>query len=223
MAMAMGGMDIVVTAQRRMESLQAAPVSVTAQAENLGDLKLYRIPVPVTVAAQSQKQVAFMVKDRVAGDVIYRSKVYTSKPDDPEMLFRFQNRKQDGLGEPLPAGKAILYQNGELGRMLLGETATADKAVDEEVELVFGNAGNVTLESTDEKRGKADSYLNTTVIRNANPFAVRFEVEFPSDTHYRFTYPKGRMKTKPGKRVWSATIPAEGSVTLQYGSAEAQD
>lgn len=219
MAMAMGGADIVVTAMRRSESLQAAPIAVTAQAENLGDLKLYRIPVPVTVAAQSQKQVAFMVKDRVAGKVIYRSRVYGNTPGDPEMLFRFQNRKQDGLGDPLPAGKAILYQDSDLGRMLVGETATTDKAVDEEVELVFGDAGNVTLETTDEQRGKAGSYRHITVIRNANPFPVRFEIEFPGDTGHRFTYPAGRMKTRPGKRVWNATIPAEGSVTVRYGSA----
>src|SRR5690606_36369819 len=57
MAMAMPVPEIMVTAMRRQESL--ADVAVVAQAENLGDLKLYRIPVPVTVAAQAQKQVAF--------------------------------------------------------------------------------------------------------------------------------------------------------------------
>jgi hypothetical protein len=217
MMMAMPAAEIMVTAMKRQESL--AEVAVVAEAENLGDLKLYRIPVPVTVAAQSQKQVAFMVKDRVAGEVVYRSKVYGNTPDDPEMLFRFQNRKQDGLGDPLPAGKAILYQDSQFGRMLVGETATDDKAVNEEVELVFGDAGNVTLETMSEKRGKADSYRHTTVIRNANPFPVRFEMEFSGSSGVRFTYPAGRMKTKPGKRVWSAAIPAEGSVTVHYGSA----
>ena len=217
MAMAMPAADIIVTAQRRQESL--ADVAVVAEAENLGDLKLYRIPLPVTVAAQSQKQVAFMVKDRIAGEVVYRSNVYGNTPDETEMLFRFQNRKQDGLGDPLPAGKAILYQDSQFGRMLVGETATDDKAVDEEVELVFGDAGNVTLETVSEKRGKAGAYRHTTVIRNANPFPVRFEMEFPGGSDNRFTYPAGRMRAKPGKRVWSATIPAESHVTVQYGSA----
>lgn len=209
---------IMVTAQRRTESL--ADVAVVAQVENLGDLKLYSIPVPVTVAAQSQKQVAFMVKNRVADEIIYRAKIYRNTPEGPEMLFRFRNRNQDGLGEPLPAGKAILYQNSQFGRMFVGETATADKALDEEVELVFGDAGNVTLETTEQQRGKVGSYWHVVVIRNANPFPVHFEIEFPTGSDFRFTYPSGRMKGKPGKRIWSVSIPANGSVTTQYGSVE---
>lgn len=220
MAMAMPAAEIMVTAMRRQGAAADATIAVTAQAENLGDLKLYRIPVPVTVAAQSQKQVAFMVKDRVEGEIVYRARVYDTAPSDPEMLFRFRNRKQDGLGEPLPAGKAILYQDNEFGRMLVGETATSAKALDEEVELVFGEAGNVTVETTSEQRGKEGSYRHTATIRNANPFAVKFEIEFPTDTQYRFAYPGGRMKNKPGKRIWSVSIPANGTAKAQYGSSE---
>jgi hypothetical protein len=219
MAMAMD--NIVVTAQRRSESVKLA---VTAQAEGLGDLKLYRIPVPVTVAAQSQKQVAFIAKERVRGTIVYRSRVGSS-PAEPRMLVRFRNRKQDGLGEPLPAGKAILYQESAFGRLFVGETATPDKAIDEEVELTFGPAANVTLETKVEslkaKRGNARKYLAT--IRNANPFPVRFELEFPlvGDSIYR--PPAGKLIAKPGKRVWSATIPANGTVRTQYTSMEGDD
>ena len=56
---------IVVTAQRRAAPLMASPVAVAAIAklEDLGDLKLYRVPIRVTVAANAQKQVALLVKD----------------------------------------------------------------------------------------------------------------------------------------------------------------
>ncbi|MEO5587420.1 MAG: hypothetical protein ABIQ81_06985, partial [Novosphingobium sp.] len=107
--------DMVVTAQRARAGL--AKAAVVAQAENLGDLKLYSIPVPVTVAARSQKQVAFLSKERIAGQLLYRAQVSSGEPEGPQMLFRFRNRKADGAGDPLPAGKAVLYQDGDLGRM----------------------------------------------------------------------------------------------------------
>ena len=36
-----------------------------AEREDLGDLKLYRIPIPVTVASNSQKQVALLEQPTV--------------------------------------------------------------------------------------------------------------------------------------------------------------
>ena len=63
-------MDIVVTGQRvrreMLESTTAITVIDTAKLEDLGDLKLYRVPFPVTVAANGQKQVALLVKDNHA-------------------------------------------------------------------------------------------------------------------------------------------------------------
>jgi hypothetical protein len=48
--------NIIVTAQRRQERLANVPIAVTAVAENLGDLKLYRVPLPVTVAADRRRR-----------------------------------------------------------------------------------------------------------------------------------------------------------------------
>ena len=132
-----------------------APAAVMAKSENLGDLKLYRIPVPVTVAARSQKQVAFLQKERVTGTLLYRSRIDYVDAQPPQMLFRFRNRKADGLGDPLPAGKAVVYQDSELGRMVVGEASLPDKAVDEEVEVTFGEPANVTLEAVTLRIGNA--------------------------------------------------------------------
>ena len=55
--------DIIVTGSRhpraRSCTRRSAAVMI-AQQEELGDLKLYRIPEPVTVAAHAQKQVALL-------------------------------------------------------------------------------------------------------------------------------------------------------------------
>jgi hypothetical protein len=211
--------DIVVTARRRAEKLQDVPIAVTARSESLGDLKLYRIPVPVTVAARSQKQVAFMVKQRVAGAVIYRARIDGDEPGEVQMLFRFRNRKQDGLGEPLPAGRAILYQQSEAGRLFVGETFTPDKTTDEDVELTFGEASGVTIEHDAKEDGERRT-RHLLTIRNANPFPITFELDFPKGGETRLRLPQGRIVDKPGKRVWTATVPANGTLASRYLETE---
>lgn len=207
--MEMAGADMVVTAAR-MKSV-SAPIAVTAVSEALGDLKLYRIPVPVTVAAQSQKQVAFLNAEKIRGELVYRSKAYGDSLEDPQMLFRFRNRKAEGLGDPLPAGKVVLYQDSQFGRQVVGESDLADKAVDEEVEIVFGRPTGVTAQIEQTREGKA-GYAVAARLKNANPFPVRYEIEFPSGSDWTFrNLPKGLLK-KPGKQIWAVTIPAGGEV-----------
>jgi hypothetical protein len=222
-AMSMGFDEIVVTAQKRVERLQEAPIAVTAVSESLGDLKLYRIPVPVTVAARSQKQVAFLQKPRVKGQLLYRARVFGTEPEEPQMLFRFRNREADGLGEPLPAGNGVIYQDGAYGRMMLGETMTPDKAVDEEVELVFGEPTGVTVRHEGKSPQKGDWYDHTVTIRNANPFPIRFEIDFMNNGAVTLSKLPGQLQTKPGKRVWSTTLPANGTQTLSYRTADIDD
>ncbi len=219
MGMLMEADSIVVTAQRRNEAMADAPMAlkaVMAVSESLGDLKLYRIPVPVTVAARSQKQVAFLQKERVQGVLAYHSRVNDDEPGQPGMLFRFRNRKADGLGDPLPAGKAVIYQESPVGRMVVGEASTPDKAVDEEVELTFGEPANVTQEVVTQRSEDGRRGDHTVTIRNANPFPVRYEIDFPTGGR-NFTVP-GKLLAKPGKRVWAVSIPANGTRKLSYRS-----
>lgn len=206
--------NIVVSAPAPAMARAMAPATVTAKAENLGDLKLYRIPVPVTVAAHSQKQVAFLNRQRVNGTLVYRSQVQGDGPGDPKLLFRFRNSKKEGLGDPLPAGKALIYQDGSLGRQLLGESVAADTTTDEDVEWVFGEPHNVTLETDDTPAGKATRYAVT--VRNANPFPVRFELEFLQQPDRTFSHLPGPLLAKPGKRVWATTLPANGERRIAY-------
>lgn len=222
--MMMDAGEIVVTAQRRQEAVQSAPiaVSVIAKAENLGDLKLYRIPVPVTIAARSQKQVAFVLKDKVQGALIYRSRMNWDEPDDPQMLFRFRNRKEEGMGDPLPAGRAVLYQDSPWGRMYIGESTTGDKAVDEEVEWPFAEASNLTIDHDEEADG-VGRLRHTVIVHNANPFAIRFEMDFPVNGDRVFSDFGGRLTAKPGKKVWVMTVPANAEVRFRFRSAEREE
>jgi hypothetical protein len=213
------GDSIIVTGSRKMEQLADVPLAVTAVGDNLGDLKLYRIPVPVTVAAQSQKQVAFLQKARIKGRMIYRTRVYYDA-EKVEMLYRFKNDEKSGAGDPLPAGQVALFQNGAAGRMLIGETQISDKAKDEEVELVFGEASNVSVESEDADRYGKNWEGQTITVSNANPFPIDFEAEFEREDDYKLSRFDGKLIQRSGRQVWSVKIPANSSEKLSYRRTE---
>jgi hypothetical protein len=200
--MAAASGEIMVTARR------------VAEQEDLGDLKLYRIPFPVTVAAQSQKQVAFLDKKSVKGEIIYRSQIDGGDADGVRLIYRVQNKKEDGLGEALPAGKIAFFQKAAGRRMLVGESQLTDKAVGEEVELPFGTASNVsvTIDETGTK-GKRGRYLMT--VANANPFPVTFEGEF-ADYNGKLSKFSGKIIRKKGKNIWREIIPANSEKKIGF-------
>ena len=200
--------DIIVTGSR------------IATRENLGDLKLYRIPFPVTVASNSQKQVAFLSKPKVRGALVYRSKISGwDEGEDPDLLFRIRNTKENGLGEPLPSGTVTLFQNLRGRRMLVGESSLADKTVGEEVEFVFAEATNVNVESEDLDDGD-DWESRRLTVSNANPFPVRFEAEFSHGAEHRFDRFGRNLAERDGKKVWSVTVPANSKASLGYRVTE---
>ncbi len=226
MSVAFSGEDIIVTAQRRVEKLQSVPLAITALSESVGDLKLYRIPMPVTVAARAQKQVAFLVKPQVKGHMLYRvrSEAFDRRPD---LLFRFKNDKASGLGEPLPAGKFALFQDATGQRTLVGEASITDKTNDEDVDLVFGDARNVTTDEDrpdDGKGGKdakgRDWEDRVLKVSNANPHPILFEAEFLTSDYRAYSRYSARLVQRPGKSVWAVTVPANGTAELRYRATE---
>ena len=213
MAMAMRGMiaeeaqDVIVTGTAR------------AKREDLADLKLYRLNGPVTVASRAQKQVGFLAKPRVAVALIYESRIREDEIDETQLLVRAQNKTAAGLGEPLPAGHAVVFAANGPRPILLGEGSTADKAVGEQVELKLGAPPNVTaaieeieIEPYDSKR---DRYRLTVTNANAWPIAYEARID-PGDVDYRIENTSARLGTKDGKPFWAVTVPANGTVTLDY-------
>ncbi|MEM1133632.1 MAG: hypothetical protein AAGH53_11900 [Pseudomonadota bacterium] len=192
--------------------------SKIAEQEELGDLKLYRIPFPTTVAANSQKQVAFLKKSRVSGEIIYQLQVEERyvRSSQPSRLFRMQNEAKDGLGEPLPSGQFAFFQQALGLRQLVGEDSMSDKAVGEEIELTLGGADNVTftLDATEKYGADWNSYELT--IRNANPESIAFETEFLRDPDYSYRKFSRRTFERDGKTVWHTIVPANDEVTLRY-------
>lgn len=222
--------DIVVTGSRIGFAARAAgapppppppppPLSLPlleAQQEALGDLKLYRIPEPVSVAAHSQKQVALLHRDAVQVRIVYRRRIGPgdgSAPAPAERVIVTRNRDAEGLGLPLPSGRLLLFSEAGPRPILLGEGIVRDRAVGEEVEIGIGPATGVTSTLTVLDRRKTGAAYEL-MVANDRSEPVVFEAEFAVGA-LRFA-PARRLGRRNAMPLWSVTVPANSRVSLRY-------
>ncbi len=213
-------MDIIVTGSRIMRRGPPPPppppppapmmAAMEARQEELGDLKLYRIPEPVTVASNSQKQVAFLQRSSVPVEIIYRQ---TLSPGDArwtaaQRVLVTRNRTQERLGIPLPAGRLVLFGAGAERPLLIGEGSVSDRAVGEDVEVEIGPAPGVHSEAV-VLPGRVEHVITVT---NDQSRPVRFQGVIP----FRNVTSETALGRRNGMPLWAVTIPANGRATLRY-------
>ena len=216
MRMEMASVDSVVVTGSRMK----------AEQEDLGDLKLYRVPERVTVNAQGQKQVALMVQDDVRYKRLYTGEMQTSLdwdyprgategryiPRESTSSLGWQirglNEKRDGLGLPLPSGQVAIYEGSRFGPLLAGESSLKDRAIGDDVEINGASSADLILTETpvkwDQKR-----HTWTLTVTNARAEDVEIEIQLPSTTEMG----KG-VTRKKSKRVWRTIVPANGKASI---------
>ena len=196
-----------------------------ARQEELGDFKLYRVPQPVTVAAQAQKQVALIDRQKVPMRAVYVSQGYDEAVDDPVLTLRARNRVVDGLGVALPAGPVAVFQptRAPTGNrdVLVGESAIDDKAVGEDVEVKLNETPAVNVDADDTDMGTGKRRVDVTVS-NANPWPIAYEIEFRRYDRVTLSIP-GRTFERDGRTIWATTIPANGTAKLSYRSTRRDD
>ncbi len=196
----MAAADIVVTGMR-------------VQLERLGDLKLYRAPRPVTVAARGQKQTGLFDRDAVAVTSLYRTDIYGEAAGLTQRVLTMRNRREAGLGLPIPSGQVTVFAEGAARPLLIGEAELADKAEGEKVEVLLAASADfrATAEAADGRRG--DRRV-TLVLTNATPRAIDHEARIllPDDVRLR-----GRgLVREDGRWLWRTRVPANGSATLSW-------
>lgn len=211
---------IVVTGSRmaRPDLEAASPVTlVKAEQENLGDLKLYRIPTPVSVASNSQKQVAMIEQPRAKVETLYRWRATfgteETEPQPADQILKMENRKRDGLGLPLPAGTFTLYTMRGDQPFVLGEGEMTDRAVHETVEVTLRETPGVrvTQRGVDGLAGDKGSEL---VATNDLPYAVKFEARFNEYRGAQLIRSSEKVDRREGAWWWTTIVPANGRRTL---------
>ncbi|RYM14423.1 DUF4139 domain-containing protein [Sphingobium cupriresistens] len=208
--------DIVVTSMRRTEGVvmaaPAPPPPPPPPPEDVGDLKLYRVPMAVDVAPNAQKQVALLRQPGVKVERLYAATVYGDAGSQSMTLrLRVQNRKDDGLGLPMPSGRVAVFEQVQDMRLLAGEADIGDKAEGERVDYDIASSADVRIAARVSAQSRKSRNWAIT-LTNARPFAVTAEVTIPHDIAPR----PADMERRGNGWIWRTRIPANDKRTWSY-------
>ena len=224
---------IVVTGSRlRRQALElASPVSVLskeamAREEDLGDLKLYRVPRPVTVSAKGMKQVAFLSRDAVRTRWVYEA--YCDPNDrfadiedvsdmqETQIKLVTENTEEFGLGASLPLGNLTVYENTSAGPQLVSELQLRDYPYGQDIELDIGPSTQVFAECAHiEKKDTEERSRRWTRMRvqvsNANDAPARVRLNFGWPENWEVRWPRRETEVKDGNQILEVDVPANGT------------
>jgi hypothetical protein len=221
--------EIVVTGSkiRRANLEMATPVAIMAQQEELGDLKLYRIPEPVTVSANGQKQVALLHKEKVKVERLYSLQIEADREqlesEPVSLMLRSKNNKEKGLGLPLPSGSVAVFEPVDGQSLLAGETSIGDLALEDDVELQFGESTDVrytqrrlSAKRRDDGRDVSRRAKFEIELTNGRRERARVEVGLRLYDDWDFATSSSRLKMVKGRKTWAVEVPANGRAKLTY-------
>ena len=125
--------------------------------EALYDYHLYTVNWPTTFKDNQTKQVSLFEAEKVKVQRQYTTRAeshifrgggdFEALPQDVVVTYAFENRKDNQLGLPMPAGVVRVYGQAESGsRQLLGEDAIKHTPRDERISLTVGNAFDIVAE-----------------------------------------------------------------------------
>lgn len=209
--------EIIVTATRLAPPrfMNTPVTAVIATEEELGDLKLYRLPEPVTLAASAQKQVALLTRPRVRFKPVYRATLWAGTGGEDvvplTLTLRIENKERVGLGVALPAGRIAIFD----GPALVARSQLADTAVGETLELQAGAGPDVQLRHVAEQ-SKRESRRIRLELSNARPEPVEAEITLPPGPGNKLTRVGEELTWRNGQPVWAVSVPAGKVRTLRY-------
>jgi hypothetical protein len=212
--------------------------------EQLGDLKLYRVPHRTTVASLESKQVRLLDRASIPVRRIYGAEL-TEETVESEaaaswspasVLLRTTNDIANHLGLPLPSGRITVFGLRQGAQLLLNEADMRDLAVNEEVEIPLGTTSDVQVRVRTETRTIDPARVSTiplvpgvvairdaqvdearrAEVSNARDTEVNFELLLRLHDGVRVIRADHPLGMKDGHPLFQLTIPAHRSVTVRY-------
>jgi hypothetical protein len=191
----------------------SAPAPPPPPPENVGDLKLYRVPDRVTVSARGQKQVALLARADVPFERRYRRSIYpgqTLGPSPTANVLVLRNRKEDALGLALPSGSTATYAARGDDRFLLGLGDLADRAEGETFRLAAGISNQVLVEQRRTVAG-------TDVVTVTNALRVPVTIELPiGSAGSKVTSSDKSVAPVDGIATWSRVVAPGERVGISF-------
>jgi hypothetical protein len=190
------------------------------QQEQLGDLKLYRIQEPTTVASRQSKQVRLLDRRAVPVATVYGIELGDdANPRDAgaavpaSRYLRTMNTEANHLGIPLPSGHVQIFAVRQGRRLLEHESNLRDLAINEEAEMDLGPSPDVQVEATGTGRS------HRVEISNARAAPIRFELELRLRDGARVVDANRKVETKNGRPIFRLTLRPHTTAVVRYQTA----
>jgi hypothetical protein len=206
--------------------------------EQLGDLKLYRVPERTTVASRQSKQVRLLDRTAIPVTTLFRAELTADEARTSfaaERLLRTVNDQANHLGLPLPSGSVAVFALHDGQRLLLHESGMRDLAVNEEVEIELGSSPDVQVAVVHEKvkvdsaqakllpllpgvtlRTATRGQIERVQISNARSAPIQMELRVVLYDGAQLIRADHAPGSKNGRPLFSLSIPAQGSAALRY-------
>ncbi len=206
-----------VMAQMALSAAAPAEAMVTAervQQEQLGDLKLYRVPNRTTVAARQTKQVRLLDRPAIPIAIVYGADLPAEEPEaavpgaavPASRLLRTKNSSANHLGLPLPSGRVAVFAVRQGETLLERESGMRDLAADEELEINLGESPDVLVSVTREG----------VRISNARAAPIEFELRLRLREGTRIVRADHPLQSKNGRPMFRLTVPAHTTTSVLY-------
>ena len=212
------------------------------QQEQLGDLKLYRVPDRTSVASRQIKQVRLLDRKDIPIDLFYRADIPADAEVDDQPLhevLRTRNDKAHHLDLPLPSGQvATFYEHGGVP-LLVQEAPLRDITLDEEVEIEAGEAPDLRVTSKVEGRAVDGAtvkklplipgvHVRSREIDTTNRIEITNARNQPAVVELRLALNEGTQLVRAdhtpfmhnGHQTFRLTVPAEGGAIVHYQTVD---
>jgi hypothetical protein len=245
------GMSFATAALASPMARGLAEVTVTGSRvsqEQLGDLKLYRVPQRTTVASRQAKQVRLLDRQAIPVHRAYTTDLYVNgnahgedAPLPVAAVLRTRNDASNHLGLPLPSGQVAVFASRGNASLLLNEAGIRDLALNEEVEFDLGTASDVqarsigTQTTIDPAQAKTIPLVPGVLSLREAQLDVAQRVEVANarassiDFELRLQLQEGRvvradqpLGTRNGRPVFRLHIPAHTTMTVRFQTAHVQ-
>ncbi len=213
--------ELIVTAEKRVAE------------SRLGDYHLYTLAEPTTVAARQTKQIQFLEQPAVKFEQVYVHQVQFSDtigpatPSPTQIVLRFENKPDHGLGRGLPAGAVQIRIAAPDGREGYAGSypLERDVPVGEPFEVKCGDADDVLVTQRvvsaqpSRRAGHDHTRLDIeVVIANAEGLPAMVEIRHPRNGAggFRVTAESAGHGLKAGDPNWRIPMAANSEHTLTY-------
>jgi hypothetical protein len=217
------------------------PLTVVVEEEQLGDLKLYRVPERTSISARQMKQVRLLDRDAVPVELLHIALLAVGQETQlaARRVLRTRNDGEHHLGLPLPSGTVSTFTGEADTPLLLGEGPLRDIAVGEDFEIAAGEAADVQVRAINERilaarsvrqiplipgvlaiRTRTQTQVSRIEITNARRTDITFEVRLRLPADWQVVRSTVAPLLRDGRQVMRVEVPAAGEVTIRYQTVQ---